>query len=113
MRKYIVLILFVILSCQPEELMIVEPMPQYEMIFEESISNVVDGQEYSFEVSSTEPHHLIISKLNGSVVSKESIIPILGLNTKIIYTKSLPKEELYFSLISSDIEIEKTTIIVE
>ena len=75
MRKYIVLILFIILSCQPEELMIVEPMPQYEMIFEESISNVVDGQEYSFEVSSTEPHHLIISKLNGSVVSKESIIP--------------------------------------
>jgi len=113
MRKYIVLILFVILSCQPEDLMVVEPMPQYEMIFEETSSYVIDGQEYSFEVNSTEPHQLIISKLNGSVVTKESIIPILGLNTKIIYTKSLPKEELYLSLISSDVEIEKTTIIVE
>ena len=54
MRKYIVLILFVILSCQPEELMIVEPLPQYEMIFEESESSVTDGQEFSFEVVSEE-----------------------------------------------------------
>ena len=43
MRKYIVLILFVILSCQPEELIVVEPMPQYEMIFEETSSYVIDG----------------------------------------------------------------------
>ena len=113
MRKYIVLILFVILSCQPEELMIVEPMPQYEMIFEETSSYVIDGQEYSFEVNSTEPHHLIISKLNGSVVTKESIIPTIGINTKIIYTNSLPKEELYFTLNSGGTELEKTTIIVE
>ena len=113
MRKYIVLILFIILSCQPEELMIVEPLPQYEMIFEETESSVRDGQEYSFEVLTTEEHILLITELNGSVISKETIIPTIGINTKIIYTKSLPKEELYLSLISSDIEIEKTTIIVE
>lgn len=113
MRKYIILILFVILSCQPEELMVVEPMPQYEMIFEETSSYVIDGQEYSFEVTSTEEHILVITELNGSVISKESIIPTIGINTKIIYTKSLPKEELYFTLNSGSTELEKTTIIIE
>jgi len=113
MRKYIVLILFVILSCQPEELMVVEPMPQYEMIFEESISNVVDGQEFSFEVSSTDEHMLIISHLNNSVIAKESFTPTMGLNTKILYTKSLPKGELNLTLILSEEEIEKTIIIVD
>ena len=113
MRKYIVLILFVILSCQPEELMVVEPMPQYEMIFEESISNVVDGQEFSFEVSSNDEHMLIISHLNNSVIAKESFTPTMGLNTKILYTKSLPKGELNLTLILSEEEIEKTIIIVD
>ena len=113
MRKYIVLILFVILSCQPEELMVVEPMPQYEMIFEESISNVVDGQEFSFEVSSTDEHMLIISHLNNSVIAKESFTPTMGLNTKVLYTKSLPKGELNLTLILSEEEIEKTIIIVD
>ncbi len=72
-RKYIVLILFIILSCQPEELMIVEPLPQYEMIFEESQSSVTDGQEFSFEIISEEEHHLVISK-DGSVITKESFL---------------------------------------
>ena len=101
MRKYIVLILFVILSCQPEELMVVEPMPQYEMIFEETISNVIDGQEYSFEVSSTEPHHLIISKLNGSVVTKESIIPTIGYQHKnnLHQVTCLKKNYIYLLLV--------------
>jgi len=39
-------------------LMIVEPLPQYEMIFEESESSVTDGQEFSFEIISEEEHHL-------------------------------------------------------
>ena len=112
MRKYIIIFL-ILVACQPEELMEVQPLPQYEMIFEETISQVINGQEYSFEVLTTEEHILLITELNGSVISKETIIPTIGINTKIIYTKSLPKEELYLSLISSDIEIEKTTIIVE
>ena len=113
MRKYIVLILFVILSCQPEELMVVEPMPQYEMIFEETSSYVIDGQEYSFEVSSTDEHMLIISHLNNSVIAKELFTPIVGLNTKILYTKSLPKGELNLILILSEEEIKKTIIMVD
>lgn len=112
MRKYIIIFL-ILVACQPDELMEVQPLPQYEMIFEETISQVINGQEYSFEVLTTEEHILLITELNGSVISKETIIPTIGINTKIIYTKSLPKEELYLSLISSDIEIEKTTIIVE
>lgn len=112
MRKYIIIFL-ILVACQPEELMEVQPLPQYEMIFEETISQVINGQEYSFEVLTTEEHILVITELNGSVISKESIIPTVGINTKIIYTKSLPNEELYFTLNSGGIELEKTTIIIE
>jgi len=109
MRKYIVLILFVILSCQPEELMIAEPLPQYEMIFEESESSVTDGQEFSFEVVSEEEHQLVISK-DGSVIAKESFLPTLELNTRKIYTKSLPKDLLQLELINSNGVIKNTFI---
>ena len=112
MRKGIILILLILFSCQKDELMIVEPYPQYEMIFEESISKVVDGQEFSFEVSTTEEHTLIISQQNNSVITKESFTPTIGLNTRILYTKSLPKGQLILSL-HSDNELGKTVIIVE
>ncbi len=112
MRKYIIIFL-ILVACQPEELIEIQPLPQYEMIFEETLSQVINGQEYSFEVLTTEEHILVITELNGSVISKESIIPTIGINTKIIYTKSLPNEELYFTLNSGGIELEKTTIIIE
>ena len=113
MRKSLTFILLILFSCQKDELMVVEPYPQYEMIFEESISKVVDGQEYSFEVSSTDEHMLIISHPNNSVIAKESFTPTMGLNTKILYTKSLPKGELNLILILSEEEIKKTIIIVD
>ena len=106
-------LLLFLLSCQPDELMIVEPYPQYEMIFEESISKVIDGQEFSFEVSTTEEHTLIISHQNNSVISKESFIPTMGLNTRMLYIKSLPKGELFLMLTNKGDELQKTTIIVE
>ena len=112
MRKYIIIFL-ILVACQPEEFIEGQPVPQYEMIFEETISQVINGQEYSFEVLTTEEHILVITELNGSVISKESIIPTIGINTKIIYTKSLPNEELYFTLNSGGVELEKTTIIIE
>jgi len=112
MRKILLFILLILVSCQPDELMVVEPYPQYEMIFEESISKVVDGQEFSFEVTSIDKHQLIIK--NGiSVITKESFNPTMGLNTKILYTKSLPNGELNLSLINDSLEIAKTTIIIE
>ena len=112
MRKSLIFILLILFSCQKDELMVVEPYPQYEMIFEESISKVVDGQEFSFEVTSIDNHQLIIK--NGiSVITKESFNSTMGLNTKILYTKSLPKGELNLSLVNDSLEIAKTTIIVE
>ena len=113
MRKILLFILLIVVSCQPDELMVVEPYPQYEMIFEESMSKVVDGQEFSFEVSTTEEHTLIISHQNNSVITKESFTPTMGLNTKILYIKSLPKGELNLSLVNDSLEIAKTTIIIE
>ena len=112
MRKGIILILLILFSCQPDELMIVEPYPQYEMIFEESISKVVDGQEFSFEISTAEEHTLIISHQNNSVIAKESFTPTIGLNTRQLYTKSLPKGQFILSL-HNDNELDKTIIIVE
>ena len=112
MRKILLFILLFVVSCQPDELMVVEPYPQYEMIFEESISKVIDGQEFSFEVTSTGEHQLII-KNNNSVITKESFTPIIGLNTKILYIKSLPKGELNLLLVNDSLEIAKTTIIIE
>ena len=113
MRKSLIFLLLILLSCQKDELMVVEPYPQYEMIFEESISKVVDGQEFSFEVLTTDKHTLIISHQNNSVIAKESFIPLVGLNTRILYTKSLPKGELNFTLVSLDNELYRTKIIIE
>jgi hypothetical protein len=113
MKKSLMFLLLFLLSCQPDELMVVEPYPQYEMIFEESISKVIDGQEFSFEVSTTEEHTLIISHQNNSVISKESFIPTMGLNTRMLYIKSLPKGELFLMLTNKGDKLQKTTIIVE
>lgn len=113
MKKSLIFLLLILLSCQKDELIVVDPIPQYEMIFEESISKVIDGQEFSFQVSSTDKHILIISHLNNSVIAKESFIPTMGLNTRILYTKSLPKGELILVLNNGDDEMKKTTIIVE
>ena len=112
MRKTLTFILLILFSCQKDELMVVEPYPQYEMIFEKSISKVVDGQEFSFEVTSTDKHQLVI-KSGSSIITKESFTPTIGLNTKILYTKSLPTNELQLSLINDNEEIKKTVIIVE
>ena len=109
MRKILLFILLIVVSCQPDELMVVEPYPQYEMIFEESQSSVTDGQEFSFEIISEEEHHLVISK-DGSVITKESFLPTLELNTRKIYTKSLPNDLLKLELINSSGVIKNTFI---
>lgn len=113
MKKILLFVLLIVVSCQPDELIVVEPYPQYEMIFEESVSNVVDGQEFSFEVSSTDEHMLVISHINNSVITKELFTPTVGLNTKTIYTKSLPKGQFILSLSTKDLILKETNIIVE
>lgn len=113
MKKFLVLILLILFSCEKDELVIVEPEPQYEMIFEETSSLVKDGQEFSFEINYEETHCLlVVDKHTGSVISKEIFLPTMGINTKIIYTKALPKEELRLILLNSKEEIS-TNIIIE
>ena len=113
MKKYLIFIFLILISCQKDELFVTSEVEQYDMIFESPISKVIDGQEFSFEVTSTEIHQLLITYQNGSVITKELFTPTIGLNTKIIYTNTLPKEELYLILISQNKELAKTTIIVE
>lgn len=96
-----------------DELFVGSEVETYEMIFESSTSKVIDGQEFSFEVTTTEIHQLIITHQNGSVITKESFNPTIGLNTKTIYTNTLPKGELYLILQNETTELGKTTIIVE
>ena len=113
MKKYLIFIFLIFISCQKDELFVTPEVEQYDMIFESPISKVIDGYEFSFEVTTAEIHQLLITYQNGSVITKESFTPIVGLNTKTIYTNTLPKEEIYLILASQNKELAKTTIIVE
>ena len=112
MKKIWVFILLILFSCQPDELMVVEPYPQYEMIFEKTESSVTDGQEISFEILVEEKYWLIISdEETNSVVAKESFLPLAGLNTRKIYTNSLPKKILKLTL-ENEVDILKSTFVI-
>lgn len=111
MKKYLVFLLLILLSCQKDEI-IIEPTPTTKLIFEMGEVSIQDGQDISFEVITNTQHQLIISTQEGSVITKETFTPILGLNTRQLYTKSLPKGQLILSL-HSDNELGKTVIIVE
>ena len=112
MKKIWTFLLLILFSCQPDELMIVEPYPQYEMVFEVSESSVTDGQEISFEILVEEKYWLIISdEETNSVVAKESFLPLAGLNTRKIYTNSLPKKRLKLTL-ENQLDILKSTFVI-
>lgn len=102
-----------ITSCQKDDIFIGPELPKYNMIFESPISQVSNGEEISFNTTSDEKHQLIITQINGSVITKESFIPIIGLNHRVIYTSILPKGELVLILRTPNSEISKTRIIVE
>ena len=111
MKKYLVFLLLILLSCQKDEI-IIEPTPTTKLIFEMGEVSIQDGQDISFEVITNTQHQLIISTQEGSVITKETFTPMIGLNTRQLYTKSLPKGQLILSL-HSDNELGKTVIIVE
>jgi len=113
MKKYLIFLLLILFSCQKDALWDVEPTPKNNMIFETTISKVSDGQEFSFEVLSTEKHQLVITDKVGNVITKETFIPTIGLNTKVIYTNILPKGEMVLVLKNTTTELFKTNIIVE
>ena len=112
MRKGFILLLLILFSCQKDEILVIDQILTYTMIFEKDGIVVEDGQDISFEVLSTTQHQLIISTQDGSVLSKESFIPTLGLNTRKIYTKTLPKEKLVLTLQTTE-EIEEIYIIIK
>lgn len=109
MKKYLVFIFLILISCEKD--FIEPPIPQQTSIFDVEQSLVTDGQDISFEILSNNKHQLVITTLDGSVIAKESFQPEVGLNTRKIYTKSLPKEELKL-ILSKDGEVIKTTNII-
>lgn len=113
MKKYLIFLLLIVVSCQPDEILLPSSKPIQEMIFDTEYSTVQDGQDISFKTTSIEKHQLILKNREGSVITKETFIPTMGVNTRTIYTKSLPKEILILSLVSNSIEISKTNIIIE
>ena len=113
MKKLWVFLLIFLFSCQKDDIFVGPELPNYNMVFESPISKINNGDEISFNISSTEKHQLIITNLNGSVITKESFIPTIGLNTKIIYTNILPKGEMMLILKKESVELNKTSIIIE
>ena len=113
MKKYLILILLLLLSCQKDELVEIELPQEYEFIFKEVESIVLDNQDINFELSSSEKHWLIISDIESkSVIAKESFISVVGINTRKIYTKSLPNKKLQLTLETSSEVLKSTYIIV-
>jgi hypothetical protein len=112
MKKGFILLLLILLSCQKDEI-IIEPTPTYTMVFEKDGIVVNDSQDISFEVTTSEPHQLIITTQNGSVITKESFQPEVGLNTRKIYTRILPPNTYNLILIQNDTEVNKVNIVVD
>ena len=112
MKKGLLLLLLILFSCQKDEI-IIEPTPTQKMIFDLGESIVQDGQDISFEIFTNEPHELIISEQDGSVLTKESFQSEVGINTRKIFTKILSKEKLKLSLEKNGEVIQETFIIVE
>lgn len=113
MKKSLILLLLILFSCQKDEIFNPIEEPQTQLIFEEPISRVSDGQILFFEVNSTEKHQLIISYENGNVLTKESFIPQMGLNSRTIYTKVLPKGTFILDLTDSTKILQSTQIVIE
>lgn len=113
MKKYLVFIFLILVSCQPDEILLPSPEPTQEMIFNQPTNIVSDGQDISFEVVTIDPHQLIITTQDGSVVSKETFTPTIGINTRKIYTKSLPPNTYNLILIVNESILRQVEIIIE
>lgn len=112
MKKYLVFILLILISCEKD---LIEPLtdPTQEMIFEMGEVAIKDGQNISFEVITNTPHQLIITQQDGSVITKETFTPTLGINTRKIYTKSLSPNLYNLILIDNNSKVGKVKIIVD
>ena len=95
--------------------MIEVEIPQsYELIFDEVESTILDGQDISFEVSVEGKYLLLITDIEKqSVISKESFLLPIGIVTRKIYTKSLPKKKLQLTLETSTEVLKSTYIVID
>lgn len=112
MRKYVLIIFLFLMACEPDMIAEISSINTTEIIFDSNEVSVTNGQDISFDITETTQHQLIITKQDGSVLSKESFIPTLGLNTRKIYTKTLPKERLQLILVNDNETIKKTFILI-
>jgi ketopantoate reductase len=113
MKKGLLLVLLILFSCQKDEILVIDQTPTYTMIFEKDGIVVNDGQNISFDVIETTQHQLIITTQTGSVLTKETFQPEVGINTRKIYTKILPNQTLILTLQNSSGIVDTTSIIVE
>ena len=114
MKKFLILIVLLLLSCQKDELIEVEIPQSYELIFDEVESTILDGQDISFEVSVEGKYLLLITDIEKqSVISKESFLLTIGIVTRKIYTKSLPKKKLQLTLETSTEVLKSTYIVID
>mgnify|MGYP001105550461 CR=1 FL=1 len=117
MRKYLILLLFFLFSCEKD--FIDEggvSIPREDRIFAVTQSSVVDNQTIFFNIESDVEHTLAIKDLEtNSILSKETFLPKngIGMNDKILYIKSLPTKKLQLQLILGGEIIKSTLIIVE
>lgn len=117
MRKYLILLLFFLFSCEKD--FIDEggvSIPREDRIFAVTQSSVVDNQTIFFNIESDGEHTLAIKDLEtNSILSKETFTPKngIGMNDKTLYIKTLPKKKLELQLIITDKVIKSTFIIVE
>lgn len=117
MRKYLILLLFFLFSCEKD--FIDEggvSIPREDRIFAVTQSSVVDNQRIFFNIESNGDHTLAIKDLEtNSILSKETFTPVngIGMNDKILYIKSLPTKKLQLQLILGGEIIKSTLIIVE
>jgi len=117
MKKYLILLLFFLFSCEKD--FIDEggvSIPREDRIFAVTQSSVVDNQTIFFNIESDGEHTLAIKDLEtNSILSKETFLPKngIGMNDKILYIKSLPTKKLQLQLILGGEIIKSTLIIVE
>ncbi len=117
MRKYLILLLFLLFSCEKDFIdEDVISIPREDRIFAVTQSSVVDNQTIFFNIESDGEHTLAIKDLEtNSILSKETFLPKngIGMNDKILYIKSLPTKKLQLQLILGGEIIKSTLIIVE
>ena len=117
MRKYLILLLFLLFSCEKDFIdENVISIPREDRIFAVTQSSVVDNQRIFFNIESTGEHTLAIKDLEtNSILSKETFTPVngIGMNDKTLYIKSLPTKKLQLQLILGGEIIKSTFIIVE